>query len=438
MKKALITAASLLVSVVAFAENVWTVSDGDIVLGQWNSNFTAGKAYAEANNIPMVIFWGNEGCGYCGLLRKAMIKDDFIAWSAKRQLVMIAVEGKGKGVDGDSDYECWKFVKNQSGLFPYCCIYWPKAGGDSVEVRFTGRSNKIPVQLGTLGEKFMSYVDEKTNGYVPGYQPPVPVPPVTPDPPAPVPPVTPDPPTPPAQDEVFNGNIKPTAVLLDAKQNVAGIMTLKCLKPTKRGTSTVSGSIQLMSGLKKAVRSTRVPVGANVTADLKVTTLGTMTLTFTRTAVSGKLGGYTVVSLPVGGPLASKYNFESEFDSTFSPLKGYTPVMSLMPRDRVITTDGSKFNFGEYLIVKAKKVDGKWIYVNADCVDPNRFKLKYKSDTGVITGSMYFYSEKINARTGKPMLKRSIAKVYGAVVEGEGSLLVYLKKTLIGTATLTK
>lgn len=424
MKKALVITASLLMSVMAFAEEL-SVSDGEIVLGQWNSNFTEGKRYAEANHIPMVVFWGNEGCGYCGLLKKAMVKEDFLTWSVNRQLVMIACEGKV----GDS-YNCWDFAKNASGLFPYICVYWPKADGGVVETRFSGRSNKIPVKIGSLGEKFMQYVDSLIAGYVPGGEPPV----------VPVPPVNPEPPAPPAptQDEIFNGNIKPTAVLLDADRNIAGVMSLKCLKPSKKGVSKVSGSIQLMSGLKKTVRITSVPVGAKVTKDLKVTSLGTMTLTFTSTSVSGTLGGYTIVPLAVGGPLAPAYNFVSEFDLGFSPAKGYTPVASLLPENRVIATNGSKFDFGAFKAVKVMKVDGRWVYGNADYPNRNKINLKYKSDTGVITGTMYFYSEKVNARTGKPLLKRSAAKVYGAVVEGEASLFFYIKNTLIGVAVLTR
>ena len=37
------------------------------------------KAYADANHIPMVVFWANDGCGYCAKTEAAMAKSDFIS-----------------------------------------------------------------------------------------------------------------------------------------------------------------------------------------------------------------------------------------------------------------------------------------------------------------------------------------------------------------------
>lgn len=58
-----------------------TVSSGDIRLGEWNSNFSRAKAYAESNHMPMLIYWGSTSCPKCSTLKSAISNDDFLQLS---------------------------------------------------------------------------------------------------------------------------------------------------------------------------------------------------------------------------------------------------------------------------------------------------------------------------------------------------------------------
>lgn len=67
------------------------VADGGLVYsndpafkaGEWNSNFTAIKAKADADNVPLVAFWANKGCAYCKKLETALNTPAGYAWQRR-------------------------------------------------------------------------------------------------------------------------------------------------------------------------------------------------------------------------------------------------------------------------------------------------------------------------------------------------------------------
>lgn len=112
------------------------VSNGPIVLGEWNSSFSRGMAYANEYKVPMLVFWGNVGCGNCGNLRRSCNLDNFVEWQTKRQIVMVFDETPGSSAKS--------FAKNPSGLFPYMAVYWPKEDGSATTNRFSGLAGSMP------------------------------------------------------------------------------------------------------------------------------------------------------------------------------------------------------------------------------------------------------------------------------------------------------
>lgn len=152
---------SVLLSFGVFAD--MEVSSGSVVPGQWNSNFTAAKAYAEEHNLPMLVFWANYGCGYCAMLEKAVESADFTAWQARNRLVMVYQIGK-KTLDAVA---CCDFVENDTRLYPYIGVYWPKDDGTQILEKFTGRSDAMPVAGRSLQDALMKSVDRSLVGWDP-------------------------------------------------------------------------------------------------------------------------------------------------------------------------------------------------------------------------------------------------------------------------------
>lgn len=154
-------AASLGMGIRAYA--AMTISDGPIELGVWNSSFSAGKQYAEENNVPMLLFWSSPGCGFCNNMKYYCGLQNFVDWQSQRKIVMVFDEG---GQSAKS------FARNGSGLYPYMSIYWPKSDGTTVKVNFSGRPGGPPVTTDPktgatleLGEQVMATVDFYTADY---------------------------------------------------------------------------------------------------------------------------------------------------------------------------------------------------------------------------------------------------------------------------------
>ena len=100
-------------------------SSGAVVPGEWNSHFYAGKAYAEANNVPMLLFWANPGCGNCEKMISAVKTTEFKSWMASSGYVFVFVEGATTKEKSDAKDFAW----NVSKKFPYMSVYFPTSEG---------------------------------------------------------------------------------------------------------------------------------------------------------------------------------------------------------------------------------------------------------------------------------------------------------------------
>lgn len=118
-----------------------STSSGPIVPGEWNSNLTAGKAYADANNVPMLAIHGSPFCGHCMALQTACNTGEFTTWAAHKKIVMVFAE--------DSATKNFCRPPNSTYL-PYVSIYWLKKDGEAVKVNFTGMLGYMPSSEGTM------------------------------------------------------------------------------------------------------------------------------------------------------------------------------------------------------------------------------------------------------------------------------------------------
>ena len=59
-------------------------NDPAFKVGEWNSNFTAIKEKADADNVPLVALYASEGCGQCKKLETALNTPAAYAWQKER------------------------------------------------------------------------------------------------------------------------------------------------------------------------------------------------------------------------------------------------------------------------------------------------------------------------------------------------------------------
>lgn len=118
-----------------------------IVPGEWNRNYSAAKKYADANNIPLLVFWGNDGCAWCKKLEEAMASSTFKKWAAEKQTAMVFCINQGTGDDKESAKakEALKKWNGSISEYPYVGVYW-KSGLNGVSkstVAWVGRTGKM-------------------------------------------------------------------------------------------------------------------------------------------------------------------------------------------------------------------------------------------------------------------------------------------------------
>jgi hypothetical protein len=155
--KSILTAAALALCAGAglhvFAAGNPMDAQPDVVRGAWTSSFADAKAYADKENIPMLVFWASPGCSQCEKLESACKGDDFKSWMAEMNIVFVF----GYGVSDDDAKACKAFVKNSTKEFPYMGVCWKEnTHGQEILEKFTGRSGKMGVSSGLdLDEQLM-------------------------------------------------------------------------------------------------------------------------------------------------------------------------------------------------------------------------------------------------------------------------------------------
>lgn len=142
-------------------------SQSTVARGVWCSNFAASKAYAEDNNIPLIVFWANPGCSQCEKMEKALNKDDFKAWQVAQNAVMVFSYNSGKDHDA-----CKTFVKNASKQFPYMAVYWKSnTQGKEVLEKFTGRSGMMSTYGASSSDDLQKQFMDAVEDILPDWEP---------------------------------------------------------------------------------------------------------------------------------------------------------------------------------------------------------------------------------------------------------------------------
>lgn len=132
--------------------------------GVWCSDYAAAKDYADAEGVPMLVFWANPSCSVCEKMEAACRTAEFRVWQAERRFVMVFSYG---------DTAVKKIVQNPSREYPYMMIYWSKAGSEVLQEKFSGKAGRIPapaVSSDPLQKQLMDVMDFYTAGWDPDSQ----------------------------------------------------------------------------------------------------------------------------------------------------------------------------------------------------------------------------------------------------------------------------
>lgn len=108
----------------------YSISD-EIRPGEMTTRFVKAKEYADANHVPMLIFWGESSCAICNGFEKAIAAEPkFYEWLAKRKYIMTFNINYGTkseyGLYAEDCKASERFTNNlKSGKLPTMAIYWP-------------------------------------------------------------------------------------------------------------------------------------------------------------------------------------------------------------------------------------------------------------------------------------------------------------------------
>ena len=137
-------------------------SKGDVERGEWTSQFNKTFALAEKEGVPLMVFWGNDGCGHCAALESDMSGSTFTKWQKEYGIYMTFNIGGYSGPAGDED-EVWDAKSaafDFSGEFPYIGVWWTNSKGKFDQLgTFTGN--------GLSAEQVISKVKGLLKGYSP-------------------------------------------------------------------------------------------------------------------------------------------------------------------------------------------------------------------------------------------------------------------------------
>lgn len=148
----------------------------DVGTGFWMESFAEATNLAHQTSTPLVLFWANQDCTYCGYLEKAVNTEDFKTWqNAHADYIYCYVQGvKGQDVAPNIGANVRDFAKTAAGTlspalteYPLICLYWPQTGGKIKVSSFVGRTGKMPVSASgrTLAQEFEGSIEKVFGSY---------------------------------------------------------------------------------------------------------------------------------------------------------------------------------------------------------------------------------------------------------------------------------
>lgn len=136
--------------------------------GYWTSDFAAAKAMADAQNIPLLSFWGYENCAHCAKTKSnGLDSDKFKAWVAKKPIILVYTEATDATRSLKTDVKIFTRGDNPSSDYPFMRCYWKKADGTLVSKCFSGNKGQFPYTTGILEDQLVGTLDMYFGSWTP-------------------------------------------------------------------------------------------------------------------------------------------------------------------------------------------------------------------------------------------------------------------------------
>lgn len=394
----------------------------DVVPGEWTSSFSAAKTYAEAQEVPLIVFFASSGCSHCNKIKEAINTSKFVQWRKSRKMIMVAVDDNATVKNFAKGAARW-LQSEKTGKFPYVRIYWP-AGG--VDCGFNGYPYAgIPGSGSEIEDKLISCFDNQLAKWVSGGGDPGSGTGGDPSPtPAPAPTIGSEW----KKARTLNGSYY-------AKDgSLAGRISVAAGKVNAKGQASIKATITGFDGRNKTTRTAKVSVNKTTTGTL-TGAMGTYAFSITGSKISGTLTmgsvNYNVTDAATGGylPDDALYFVLEDYPET---CEGY-PIINgtdYLPLSVAFTTKSSKWYFPKK---KTLSYDRKTkAFTMKPTSNPSGLKLSYKYKTGYFTGNFTIYALRSPTAT---TAKRYTAKVTGFMVGSSGEGIATINK--VGTYPCT-
>ena len=143
-------------------------SKGAVVRGEWTSQLDKAMKQAASEDVPIMVFWANDGCSHCAAVEVEMCTKTFTNWQKQYQIYMVLTCGGYSGPAGKEEEVAKEVARDGSGEYPYIAVYW----GTGKKVSYLDKSyyNK---QRGTFtgngldARAFIKEVESLLKGYTP-------------------------------------------------------------------------------------------------------------------------------------------------------------------------------------------------------------------------------------------------------------------------------
>lgn len=156
--------------------------------GVWNVNFSDSLSYATKNHVPVLMYYGSTGCGYCSTMAEAINLPKFRQWMEEHPIILIykhlTPAEISEVLNAKSAEKCKypdvylsrEWVKDTSASipdYPRLRIWWEEENGTVHNDSFCGRAQSMPVKkpsgstAADLCEKLIASLEMYVGSYVP-------------------------------------------------------------------------------------------------------------------------------------------------------------------------------------------------------------------------------------------------------------------------------
>lgn len=143
-------------------------SKGAVVRGEWTSQLNKAMKQAEAENVPVLVFWANHGCGHCAATEVELCTKTFTNWMKKQQIYMVFACGGYPGPAKNEADVAKEVARDGSGEFPYVGVYWGTGKKNTYKNKtYTNKKRGTFTGNGLDAATFI----KKAEALMPGYTP---------------------------------------------------------------------------------------------------------------------------------------------------------------------------------------------------------------------------------------------------------------------------